>query len=76
MPPEKTRRTDPDPQAPQNRPERRQQPGARGAGKTRKALDQAGEIDGQKLEDNQRQLQVGTDHKTTGMKQGHRGTFP
>ena len=74
--PEKTRRPDPDPQAAQNSPQRRQQPGARGAGKTRKALDNSGEVDQQKLEDNQRQLQVGTDHKTPAMKKGHRGTYP
>jgi hypothetical protein len=71
--PEKTRRPDPDPQAAQNSPQRRQQPGA---GKSRKAPDQSAEANRKKLQDNQRQLEVGTDHKTPAMKKGHRGTYP
>jgi hypothetical protein len=61
---------------PQNRPDRRLQPRARGAGKARSALTRSGELDREKLEDNQRQLGVGKDHKTADMKKGHRGTFP
>ena len=76
MPPEKARRTEPDPQAPQNSPERRQQPGARGALRSQKALDKSGAVNREKLEENQRRLEVGKDHKTAGMKKGHRGTFP
>lgn len=76
MPPEKARRTEPDPQAPQNSPARRQQPGARGALRSQKALDKSGAVNREKLEENQRRLQVGKDHRTAGMKKGHRGTFP
>lgn len=61
---------------PSEKMRRRQQPGAQAAGKARKALDKSGHIDREKLEDNQRLLGVGTDHKSAGMKKGHRGTFP
>jgi hypothetical protein len=47
-----------------NRPERRN------------ALDKSGRVSRRKLEDNQRRLNVGADHRTAGMKKGHRGTFP
>jgi hypothetical protein len=33
-------------------------------------------VDREKLEDNQRQLEVGKDHKTPDMKKRHRGTSP
>ena len=55
---------------------RQQQPGTRSTGKTRNALDKSGAVDREKLEDNQRQLDVGKDHKTPDMKKRHRGTFP
>jgi hypothetical protein len=32
--------------------------------------------DPEKQKENQRRLDVGTDHKTPAMKKGHRGTFP
>jgi hypothetical protein len=61
---------------PDRNPQRRQQPGAQGAGKERDALGVGGEIDQQKLKDNQEQLQVDRDHKTTDMRKKQRGSFP
>ena len=52
-----------------------QQPGAQGED-PRKAIDEDGNVDRQKLEDNQRQLEVDKDHKTDDMKKGDRGTYP
>ena len=40
------------------------------------ALDKDGNVDQQKLKDNQDQLRVGQDHKTEDMRKKHRGTFP
>jgi hypothetical protein len=56
-------------------PERKQQPGAQGED-PRKAIDEHGNLDRQKLEQNQERLDVGKDHKTDDMKKGDRGTFP
>jgi hypothetical protein len=61
---------------PDQDPTRRQQPGAQGAGKEADALDKSGNVDQEKLETNQEQLQVGTDHKTPAMRKRQRGTFP
>jgi hypothetical protein len=61
---------------PDQNPTRRQQPGAQGAGKEADALDESGNVDREKLETNQEQLQVGADHKTPAMRKRHRGTFP
>jgi hypothetical protein len=52
------------------------QPGAQGAGKEADALDSAGNVDEKKLKQNQKQLEVGADHKTDKMRKQHRGTFP
>lgn len=64
------------PRSPDQDPARKQQPGAQGAGKERDALREGGEIDRQKLKDNQDQLQVDEEHKTPDMRKHHRGTFP
>lgn len=69
--PEKQTRTDLQPQAVDSQRTRRQQPGARSAGK---GADARG--DSEKLKENQRRLGVGPEHKTDAMKKGHRGTFP
>jgi hypothetical protein len=57
-------------------PSRRQQPGAQGAGKEADALDQSGNVDQEKLETNQEQLQAGADQKTPAMRKRNRGTYP
>jgi hypothetical protein len=41
-----------------------------------KAVDKEGNVDQQKLKDNQDQLHVGQDHKTEEMRKQKRGTFP
>ena len=51
------------------------QPGAQ-SDDPRKAIDEDGNLDRQKLEENQRRLDVGKDHKTEDMEKGDRGTFP
>lgn len=53
-----------------------QKPGAQGMHRGADALTPSGEVDPEKLKENQRRLQVGSDHKTPEMKKGHRGTFP
>jgi hypothetical protein len=64
------------PRADDQSPMRKQQPGAQGAGRERDAIDEDGNVDRQKLKDNQEQLQVGEDHKTPDMKKQRRGTYP
>jgi hypothetical protein len=53
------------------RPELRSSAGARGA---KRGADARG--DPEKQKENQRRLDVGTDHRTSAMKRGRRGTFP
>jgi hypothetical protein len=55
---------------------RRTQPGAQDAGSERKAVDESGNVDAEKLRRNQERLRVDEKHKTPEMKKGHRGTFP
>ena len=50
------------------------QTGRRGG--TNHALDRNGKVIPEKLQENQRRLNVGSDHKTPDMKKGRRGTFP
>jgi hypothetical protein len=64
------------PQANDQSPMRKQQPGAQDAGRQGDALDTDGNVDQQKLKDNQDQMQVGQDHKTPDMKKQRRGTYP
>lgn len=40
------------------------------------ALDKNGHVIPEKLQENQRKLNVGSDHRTPDMKKRHRGTFP
>jgi hypothetical protein len=54
-----------------------QQPGAKSARRNdNDALDKDGHVKPEKLAENQKKLNVGSDHKTPDMKKGHRGTFP
>ena len=53
------------------------QPGAKSTRRgNNDALDKDGHVNPEKLADNQRKLNVGSDHKTPDMKKRHRGTFP
>lgn len=40
------------------------------------ALEPTGEVNPEKLKQNQERLHVGSDHKTDAMKKGKRGTYP
>jgi hypothetical protein len=40
------------------------------------ALEPSGEVNPEKLKQNQERLHVGKDHKTDSMKKGKRGTYP
>lgn len=53
-----------------------QKPGAQNMHRGAGALTPSGDVDPEKLKENQRRLQVDADHKTPEMKKGHRGTFP
>jgi hypothetical protein len=55
---------------------RRLQPGAQGAGKEAKALDESGELNESKLRENQERLRQTPEHKTPEMEKKDRGTFP
>ncbi len=55
---------------------RRQIPGTPGLRKPGDALEPSGDVNPEKLKQNQTRLRVGQDHKTPEMKKGKRGTFP
>jgi hypothetical protein len=55
---------------------RKQQPGAQGAGMEGDAVKPDGELDDKKLKRNQERLGVDEEHKTPEMRKEHRGTFP
>jgi hypothetical protein len=57
--------------------EKAKQPTVQGTRKsTSDALDKNGNVNQEKLAENQRKLGVGADHKTPEMKKRHRGSFP
>jgi hypothetical protein len=51
-------------------------PGTPGRRNPTDAIEPSGDVNKEKLKKNQERLHVGGDHKTDGMKKGHRGTFP
>ncbi|HYD55602.1 MAG TPA: hypothetical protein VEB41_01720 [Burkholderiales bacterium] len=53
-----------------------QKPGAQGMHRGADAIKPSGDVDEEKLKENQRRLNVDKEHKTPEMKKGHRGTFP
>ena len=55
---------------------RRQLPGTPGRRNTADALEPSGDVNREKLRQNQQRLHVGADHKTDSMKKGRRGTYP
>ncbi|HYX65442.1 MAG TPA: hypothetical protein VE935_14595 [Burkholderiales bacterium] len=55
---------------------RRELPGTPGRRSPADALDPSGNVNAEKLRQNQERLHIGSDHKTDSMKKGKRGTFP
>jgi hypothetical protein len=55
---------------------RRQMPGTPGRRNDGDAITPSGDVDAEKLKQNQQRLHVGGDHKTDAMKKGKRGTYP
>jgi hypothetical protein len=55
---------------------RRQVPGTPGQRNQADAIEPSGEVNAEKLKQNQDHLHVDSDHKTEEMNKGHRGTFP
>jgi len=55
---------------------RRQLPGTPGRRNQGDAIEPSGDVNREKLKQNQQRLQVGADHKTEAMKKGKRGTYP
>jgi hypothetical protein len=55
---------------------RRQMPGTPGRRNDADAIEPSGDVNPEKLKQNQDRLHVGSDHKTDEMKKGKRGTFP
>jgi hypothetical protein len=55
---------------------RRQGPGSSGRRNPADAIEPSGDVNPQKLRENQQRLHVGSDHRTDDMKKGKRGTYP
>ena len=53
-----------------------QVPGTPGRRSNADAMTPSGEVNPDKLKQNQQRLHVGSDHKTDSMKKGKRGTYP
>lgn len=73
---EKPKGPETDPQAAAAQAQRRQMPGTPGRRSQADALNPSGEVNPEKLKQNQERLHVGSDHKTDSMKKGKRGTYP
>jgi len=58
------------------RPKGPAQPGTTGRRNLGDAIEPSGEVNVEKLKQNQQRLRVGADHKSESMKKGRRGTFP
>jgi hypothetical protein len=56
--------------------QRRQAAGSTGRRNQADAIEPSGDVNPEKLKQNQERLHVGTDHKTDAMKKGKRGTYP
>jgi hypothetical protein len=53
-----------------------QVPGTAGRRNNGDAIEPSGDVNAEKLKQNQQRLHVGADHKTDEMKKGKRGTYP
>lgn len=73
---EKLKGSDVDPATVDAQKGRKEQPGAQGAGKAADAIDESGNVDERKLQENRERMGVGDDHKTSDMRKKERGTFP
>ena len=51
-------------------------PGTPGRRSSADAMTPSGDVNAEKLKQNQQRLHVGGDHKTESMKKGKRGTYP
>jgi hypothetical protein len=56
--------------------ERRRLPGTPGRRGQADAIEPSGDVNRDKLKQNQERLHVGADHRTDAMKKGKRGTYP
>ena len=65
-----------DPQRPVEQSSRRPMPGTPGRRSVADAIEPSGDVNPEKLRQNQQRLHVGSDHRTDSMKKGRRGTFP
>lgn len=55
---------------------RRRLPGTPGRRSDGDAITPSGDVNPEKLKENQQRLHVGADHRTDAMKKGKRGTYP
>jgi len=65
-----------DAQRPVEQSTRRSTPSTSGRRNLADAIEPSGDVNPEKLRQNQQRLHVGSDHKTESMKKGRRGTFP
>jgi hypothetical protein len=56
--------------------ERRQAQGTPGRRSKADAIEPSGDVNAEKLKQNQERLRVGSDHRTDAMKKGKRGSYP
>ena len=56
--------------------QRRQIPGTPGRSRTADAIEPSGDLNRDKMKQNQQRLHIGSDHKTESMKKGKRGSYP
>ncbi len=73
---EKPKGPETDPQGAAEQGRRRQVVGTPGRRSQADAIEPSGEVNPEKLRQNQERLQVGADHRTDAMKKGKRGTYP
>ncbi len=58
------------------RPKPQELPGTQGRRNEADAITPSGDVNAEKLKQNQQRLHVSSDHKTEAMKKGKRGTYP
>lgn len=73
---EKPKGTDTDQPSAVEQGRRRQMPGTLERRSQADAIEPSGDVNREKLRQNQQRLHVGADHKTDAMKKGRRGTYP
>ena len=73
---EKPKGPETDPQSAVEQGRRRPLPGTLGRRNQADAIEPSGDVNREKLRQNQQRLHVGADHRTDAMKKGRRGTYP